>query len=538
MISKIKQFSKTHLPCSVLSFIILFFFLFFVRIFYLLYWESFLDSDESLVGIMAKHILEGKELPIYFYGQSYMGTLEQFSAALFFKLFGISPIVLKIVPLFFFVLSVILLYLIVEKYIFPKAYYIIGFMAFPPLFFIIWSMKARGGFMEVIFLSLLFLYLLFQYQQTNKKLTLYFLSFIAGFAIYTNALCIPFLLTVTIINYLDLNRKKSKNKILKLARTYFFSFLCLLIGLFPIFLHKITQDEGKIRIANFEIANFEQTINRAKIIVLETIPIVLGGVITKINSFSIYYIAEIILIIFNILAIIFIFYKNKKYFINLLCLKKQYYPKQIYFFIIIPIYLLANIFSQYSVFIPVHTEYNIYIPNVRYFLFYLIALPIILLDVFNFIKIRHKKFAFSLLFIIMAAGLTSATQLFAAQDNFKQTTATYKKFASDERYTNLIYFLITNNFKYGFVDYWDQWNINFLSHEKLKFASFNYGDVITNRYLPDYNEVMSRQKEAVYIFYEPKIKYDPPNSIKFTTQSNNNYGYKIIDDFVVFYPIN
>ena len=47
------------------------------------------NADEAIVGLMARHILMG-ERPIFFYGQSYMGSLDAFLVALAFRLFGVS----------------------------------------------------------------------------------------------------------------------------------------------------------------------------------------------------------------------------------------------------------------------------------------------------------------------------------------------------------------------------------------------------------------------------------------------------------------
>jgi hypothetical protein len=48
------------------------------------------DSDYSLVALMVKHIAQGTDFPIFFYGQMYMGTLEPALTALLSKVIGIS----------------------------------------------------------------------------------------------------------------------------------------------------------------------------------------------------------------------------------------------------------------------------------------------------------------------------------------------------------------------------------------------------------------------------------------------------------------
>ncbi len=48
------------------------------------------DPDCGVVALMAKHIAEGRDLRVFFYGQPYMGSPEPATSALFCKLFGVS----------------------------------------------------------------------------------------------------------------------------------------------------------------------------------------------------------------------------------------------------------------------------------------------------------------------------------------------------------------------------------------------------------------------------------------------------------------
>ena len=46
------------------------------------------DPDPAVAGLMAKHIAEGVDWPLFFYGQRYMGSLEPTLSALLMKLTG------------------------------------------------------------------------------------------------------------------------------------------------------------------------------------------------------------------------------------------------------------------------------------------------------------------------------------------------------------------------------------------------------------------------------------------------------------------
>lgn len=47
------------------------------------YEQSYFDSDQAVVGLMAKHLAEGRAFPLFFYGQAYMLGVESWVAAPF-----------------------------------------------------------------------------------------------------------------------------------------------------------------------------------------------------------------------------------------------------------------------------------------------------------------------------------------------------------------------------------------------------------------------------------------------------------------------
>jgi hypothetical protein len=70
------------------------------------------NSDESTMGLMALHIANRGEHPVFFYGQHYMGSLEAFCAAGLFHLFGPSTFMLRCVLVIFFILFLVSIYLL------------------------------------------------------------------------------------------------------------------------------------------------------------------------------------------------------------------------------------------------------------------------------------------------------------------------------------------------------------------------------------------------------------------------------------------
>ena len=83
---------------------------------WILFEQSGFDSDQAVVGLMAKHLADGRAFPLFYYGQHYMLAVEPWLAAPFFKMFGASVATLKL-PLLCLnlVIAVLLLWLLVKK---------------------------------------------------------------------------------------------------------------------------------------------------------------------------------------------------------------------------------------------------------------------------------------------------------------------------------------------------------------------------------------------------------------------------------------
>ena len=61
------------------------------------WWPSLhFDSDQATVGLMARHISEGRAFPLYYYGQTYMLAVEAYAAAPFMWALGATVTALKL----------------------------------------------------------------------------------------------------------------------------------------------------------------------------------------------------------------------------------------------------------------------------------------------------------------------------------------------------------------------------------------------------------------------------------------------------------
>lgn len=100
--------NNTGIPAQVLgAFVLVILLAIAVQLWVALKWSGSFDSDEAIIGLMSRHILEGN-IPIYFYGQHYLGSLDAILAAPFLHIFGSSVLTLRISCIVLFGLFLIL----------------------------------------------------------------------------------------------------------------------------------------------------------------------------------------------------------------------------------------------------------------------------------------------------------------------------------------------------------------------------------------------------------------------------------------------
>lgn len=148
-------------------------------------------ADEGIVGLMGKHILEGRELPVFFYGQSYLGALEAYCAAASFALFGTGFLSLRLVPFLFSIGLGVVVYRFAHRfYSVAVARWATALVAVSPMYFLQWNLKARGGFVEHVFLVfvVMMLFWTFYLYHRREAATAFGLGLVSGVALWVNQL--------------------------------------------------------------------------------------------------------------------------------------------------------------------------------------------------------------------------------------------------------------------------------------------------------------------------------------------------------------
>ncbi len=114
-----------------------------------------LDNDEAVLGIMARHVAAGREIPLYFAGQSYgLSVFETLPAAAAFKAFGDTAHVLALTMLALYLLGLLAYASAFRRLSGSEPWaraLTIGFAVVPG--WVVWSMKARGLYVSGFLLT-------------------------------------------------------------------------------------------------------------------------------------------------------------------------------------------------------------------------------------------------------------------------------------------------------------------------------------------------------------------------------------------------
>lgn len=149
------------------------------------------DSDEAVVGLMAREILAGESWPVFYAGQSYLGALEPWSVAASFALLGESASSLRLVPLLYTLLLLVALFFLFRRFFsFSVSALILLWTALGTPSLNLLTVRAVGGHVESLLCGTLFL---LAFERTwcfgkPRPLRLAALGTVAGFALFVSPL--------------------------------------------------------------------------------------------------------------------------------------------------------------------------------------------------------------------------------------------------------------------------------------------------------------------------------------------------------------
>ncbi|HLI06424.1 MAG TPA: hypothetical protein VKV40_07645 [Ktedonobacteraceae bacterium] len=202
------------------------------------------NSDEGTMGLMAINLAFHGQIPIFFYGQSYMGALEAYLASPLFLLFGPSTFTLRFGLVVLFTAFLLALYLL-TRLLYTREYALlcITLLCFGSIEMFTRQLKAVGGAVETMLFGCLVMlftaYLLLPEQEENigrarrKRYLLYgFLGLAMGLGIWSHMLILPFV-AVSCLLLLLFRRSELK------TRSLLFLLAGCFIGLLPSIIYSI-----------------------------------------------------------------------------------------------------------------------------------------------------------------------------------------------------------------------------------------------------------------------------------------------------------
>ncbi len=157
------------------------------------------NSDEAVVALMARHTLQG-EWPIFFYGQSYMGSLDATLIAAGFALLGQSVLVVRLVQSALFMGIVATTYALGVRFFHDRwtAGAAALLVALPTVLMSTYTTATLGGYGEILLLGnlvLLWGHAVATSRSSDWRAWLG-LGAAAGLGFWTSALIVPYLLPV------------------------------------------------------------------------------------------------------------------------------------------------------------------------------------------------------------------------------------------------------------------------------------------------------------------------------------------------------
>jgi len=156
------------------------------------------DSDQAIVGLMGKHILDGA-LPWLYYGDSYGGILEPLLASWSFLFFGTSRWSLHLIPLIFSIFFIVSIYQLGRELFDRKVGLLSMLLAAIPSFSMgLYSSLAYGGYIEILWLGnliLLITHRLAVQKETVSFIPLFFLGLLWGIAWWTYPISVIYLIS-------------------------------------------------------------------------------------------------------------------------------------------------------------------------------------------------------------------------------------------------------------------------------------------------------------------------------------------------------
>ncbi|MBA4394656.1 MAG: hypothetical protein C0407_13980, partial [Desulfobacca sp.] len=200
--------------------------------------------DQGVVVLMAKHVLDGGEFPIFHYGQPYLGSLESFLLSIGFLVFGVNFWVIHIVPVFCFGVFCFALFLLAKNLFGSRAgFWGILWCIFATITFTEYTvMPQLGNITAPMFGTILLTITIKNLRSPDlllKRWSYGFLGLLGGIGWWTSPMIIYYLITIAIFILL-------KEKTWEVIKGGSWGILLFFLGACPYFCYYVMDPQLRI----------------------------------------------------------------------------------------------------------------------------------------------------------------------------------------------------------------------------------------------------------------------------------------------------
>ena len=169
------------------------------------------NSDEAVVGLMARHINLGAR-PLFFYGQSYMGSLDAILIAGMFRILGESILAIRVVQILLYCIFLFTAYLLARRLLQSEraAGLAVLVLAIPPVLVTTYTSATLGGYGESLIFGNLILLLGYGVVFGGLERSGWawgLLGLVGGLAFWTLGIAGVYLLPVAVVGVLRFRRE-------------------------------------------------------------------------------------------------------------------------------------------------------------------------------------------------------------------------------------------------------------------------------------------------------------------------------------------
>lgn len=173
-------------------------------------------SDEAVLGLMARHILQGHR-PIFFYGQLYMGALDAYLIAASFAIFGQTVLAIRLVQVILYLATLATTYglawrITQNRFAATSAALL---FAIPPVMVSVYTTATLGDYQEILLLNNLIFWIVWDIFGGKKQSGVWWFlaGILAGLGWWSLALIIVSLAPLTLQGLWHFRRKLPLKKV-------------------------------------------------------------------------------------------------------------------------------------------------------------------------------------------------------------------------------------------------------------------------------------------------------------------------------------